>query len=172
MKVYLDDTRLPPPGWVLTRTIDETIALLKTGTVIELSLDHDLSTKETGYEVLRWIEIKVITEDFKPPIMHVHSQNPVGKKRMESAIDSIHNVVNETQKVRTNRGALYWKSCGCEAFEEEIHCRYCSRTYYCDSCGWKGPYPRIIDGEVLGAIELCPVCNKSANAKDEGEEDL
>lgn len=91
MKVYLDDERIAPPGWVQVRWPDEAIALLNTGEVCELSLDHDLGddVRGTGYDVLRWIEEQVVCRQFVPPIMHVHSANPPARARMEAAILSI-----------------------------------------------------------------------------------
>jgi hypothetical protein len=41
-RVFLDDRRPAPDGWTLVRWPDEVIALLETGAVEELSLDHDL----------------------------------------------------------------------------------------------------------------------------------
>ncbi|MFZ6733611.1 cyclic-phosphate processing receiver domain-containing protein [Undibacterium sp. Ji42W] len=41
MKVSLDDERVTPNGWTRTYWPGDTIALLKTGEVIYLSLDHD-----------------------------------------------------------------------------------------------------------------------------------
>ena len=54
MKVYLDDERAAPAGWVDVRWPEEVIELLKTGNVTELSLDHDLGDDGhgTGYDVL------------------------------------------------------------------------------------------------------------------------
>jgi hypothetical protein len=42
LKADLDDTREAPDGWVRAYTPDEAIRLLETGTVEEISLDHDL----------------------------------------------------------------------------------------------------------------------------------
>ncbi len=42
MKVYLDDERPTPSGWISVRWPDEAIALLETGMVTDISLDHDL----------------------------------------------------------------------------------------------------------------------------------
>jgi len=42
VKVFLDDVREAPAGWIRCRTPDEVIVLLETGDVEELSLDHDL----------------------------------------------------------------------------------------------------------------------------------
>ena len=52
MRVFLDDERATPPGWVRTYWPDEVITLLKTGDVVELSLDHDLGDYLRGTEVL------------------------------------------------------------------------------------------------------------------------
>ena len=92
MKVYLDDERVAPEGWVQVRWPDEAIKLLKTGAVTHLSLDHDLGDDQrgTGYDVLLWIEQEVALYKFIPPdVMQVHSANPAGRKRMLAAIDSI-----------------------------------------------------------------------------------
>ena len=60
VRVFLDDERPAPAGWVRTRTAVETIEILNTGTVTELSLDHDLGEPEcvvgNGYYVLSWLE--------------------------------------------------------------------------------------------------------------------
>lgn len=92
MKVFLDDKRPAPKGWVRTYLIDETIALLKTGKVNELSLDHDLGDDKrgTGYDVVLWIEYEVATNGFKPPIILVHSDNPSAKQKMLAGIKAIY----------------------------------------------------------------------------------
>ena len=71
VKVYLDDCREAPEGWLRTRTARETINLLAmTGCVTHLSLDHDLGEDPSvgcGYDVLLWIEKAVAERDFSPP---------------------------------------------------------------------------------------------------------
>lgn len=91
MKVYLDDEREAPEGWIQTRWPDETIELLKTGEVTELSLDHDLGDDErgTGYDVVLWVEEQVATEGFEPPAMNVHSANSSARIKMEAGIAAI-----------------------------------------------------------------------------------
>jgi hypothetical protein len=89
MKVFLDDVRDSPEGWLRTYSVEGTIELLESGFVTELSLDHDLGTEETGYDVVKWIEEKVATEGFVAPEIRIHSANPVGRKRMEQGIESI-----------------------------------------------------------------------------------
>ena len=58
MKVYLDDERVAPAGWIQARWPDEVITLLASGEVTHLSLDHDLGDDDrgTGYDVVLWIE--------------------------------------------------------------------------------------------------------------------
>jgi len=91
MKVYLDDERVTPLGWIRVYWPDEAIALLKAGHVTDISLDHDLGDDErgTGYDVVLWIEEAVITRQFSPPKMTVHSANPSAREKMERGIDSI-----------------------------------------------------------------------------------
>ena len=91
MRVYLDDERDTPPGWVRTYWPEQTIALLATGAVTELSLDHDLGddARGTGYDVLLWIERAVAERGFVAPRLRVHSANPAARLRMRAAIEAI-----------------------------------------------------------------------------------
>lgn len=91
MKVFLDDERATPEGWVRVYWPDEAIALLQTGQVNEISLDHDLGDDDrgTGYDVLLWIEEAMRLRGFVPPRMHVHSANPAARVRMLAAVASI-----------------------------------------------------------------------------------
>ena len=92
MKVFLDDIREPPQGWVLVRTAHEAIAALATGKVTHISLDHDLGDDDkngTGYDVVLWIEEAVALRAFVPPALSIHSANVVGRQRMEAAIAEI-----------------------------------------------------------------------------------
>ena len=91
MKVYLDDLRSTPEGWVRVYWPDEAIELLKTGNVSIISLDHDLGDDErgTGYDVVVWIEEVVATKNFVPPEIKVHSANSSAREKMEAGIQSI-----------------------------------------------------------------------------------
>ena len=108
MKIYLDDDanyRITPDGWHRTFTSPETIELLKTEQVTHLSLDHDLGPLEagTGYDVVCWIEQMVVEKAFNfedaftPPIMTIHSANPVGRQKMQAAIQMIYHHFKVTQ---------------------------------------------------------------------------
>jgi len=91
MRVYLDDERKTPQGWVRVYWPEEAIELLQTGEVIEISLDHDLGDDErgTGYDVVLWIEEAVIINGFMPPKIYVHSANSSAREKMELGIESI-----------------------------------------------------------------------------------
>lgn len=91
MKVFLDDERQTPEGWKRVYWPEEAIELLKTNKVTEISLDHDLGDDErgTGYDVIRWIEMAVDMDDFKPPVIKVHSANTSARQKMELGIKSI-----------------------------------------------------------------------------------
>lgn len=92
MKIYLDDERKTPEGWIRVYWPEEAIKYLKSGKVTEISLDHDLGDDDhgTGYDVVLWIEEAVITQAFKPPKILVHSANPSAKQKMELGIRSIY----------------------------------------------------------------------------------
>jgi hypothetical protein len=91
MKIYLDDERPTPVGWIGVRWPDEVIAHLETGLVTDVSLDHDLGDDErgTGYDVVLWLEEAVALRGFVPPRMSVHSANSSARLKMEAGIRSI-----------------------------------------------------------------------------------
>lgn len=91
MKVYLDDLRPTPEGWVRVYWPDEAIEILKTGKVEVISLDHDLGNDErgTGNDVVLWIEEAVVTQGFIAPQIKVHSANSSARLKMEAGIRSI-----------------------------------------------------------------------------------
>ena len=101
MKVWLDDMRPAPTGWVHVRTPEEVIELLRGGGVEELSLDHDLgldvgARERTGYDVLLWLEREVAKGRMRPPaVLRVHSGNVAAVRRMEQAVESIRQLAGE-----------------------------------------------------------------------------
>lgn len=98
MKIYLDDERVAPEGWLQVRWPNEVITLLESGCVTHLSLDHDLGDDKrgTGYDVLQWIEQQVFASNFIPPQIIIHTANPPARKRMLEAVES-------TQRIIANR---------------------------------------------------------------------
>lgn len=91
MRVFLDDERPTPDGWQRTYWPSEVIALLQSGAVVELSLDHDLGddTLGTGYDVILWIEEAVALQGFNPPKISAHSANASAREKMLAGIQSI-----------------------------------------------------------------------------------
>lgn len=90
MKVYLDDIRKEPDGWVRAYNYYDAVELLDTGKVKEISLDHDLGdTNEremTGYDVALYIVQLMIDGKPYPKVIHVHSKNPVGAENIRNVI--------------------------------------------------------------------------------------
>jgi len=91
MRIYLDDERQTPEGWVRVYWPDKAIHYLESGEVTEISLDHDLGDDErgTGYDVVLWIEEAVATQAFKAPLIKVHSANSSARHKMELGIQNI-----------------------------------------------------------------------------------
>jgi hypothetical protein len=89
IKVFLDDERTAPVGWIRVTTAKNAIYLLKYGNVEIISLDHDLGTEDTGYDVILWIERKVAEDGMIPPKIKIHSANAGVYKKMILGVDSI-----------------------------------------------------------------------------------
>lgn len=105
MKLYVDDVRKCPDGWLVARTVEDAKLLLMRDDVEEVSLDHDMGacadctakgldtgdmkTPETtfaglcahalsGYDLVVWM----CDNERVPATVKLHSMNPVGRKRM------------------------------------------------------------------------------------------
>jgi hypothetical protein len=90
MKIWLDDERPMPTGFDChIKTAAEAIELLAAGGVTAISLDHDLGDDAaTGYEVACYIEQGAYYGTHSPIEVTIHSANPVGRERMEKAINN------------------------------------------------------------------------------------
>ncbi|MGE0191144.1 MAG: cyclic-phosphate processing receiver domain-containing protein [Planctomycetota bacterium] len=100
MKVYLDDERPTPAGWVGARWPEDAIRLLEAGGVTEISLDHDLGDDErgTGYTVLLWIEEAVATRGFVPPHIHINTANASARSKMLLGVASIERLARRSTR--------------------------------------------------------------------------
>jgi len=89
MKVWLDDLREGPPGWLHVTTAQEAINALRTKKVTQISLDHDLGAPEngTGYDVASFIEQESFMMTLPRLVWTVHTQNPVGRVKMTVALE-------------------------------------------------------------------------------------
>lgn len=98
MKLWHDDVRPAPDGWVWVKTNAEAQEILLRYVVLECSLDHDLggepdesvesmlqrgdSPNGSGLDLIRWM----IAKDCVPPKVFIHSWNPVGAQNMASEL--------------------------------------------------------------------------------------
>ena len=92
-KLYVDDERNTPEGWDRAYNVWEALFKLELLQYKELSLDHDLNSflgpyKElTGYDIVQWLVQRKLDGKYIPPIITIHSANPVGAKNMQELID-------------------------------------------------------------------------------------
>lgn len=103
MKLWHDDIQRPPDSsWTWARTNEIAMAFLSTKDIEEASLDHDLGLHDfdpdqpdadlsvspnahlqpDGYDLVTWM----VAAGVVPPKVTIHSWNPVGAKRMASAL--------------------------------------------------------------------------------------
>lgn len=111
VRLWHDDVRPPPQGWVWARTNDAAKTVLRYDNVVECSLDHDLGLEhlevpdewdddawdkvievansltdkhsETGLDLVLWM----IQNDRVPAEVRIHSWNPDGAKFMAAALN-------------------------------------------------------------------------------------
>lgn len=79
VRLWVDDERAAPDAsWLTARTVSQALSALSAGDVAEVSLDHDLGGDERGVQITDWMA----EHDAFPPVLHVHSANPVGREQM------------------------------------------------------------------------------------------
>lgn len=109
MKIFLDDDpirdSMVDDTWTIVRDPLRAIILITNpkNNVTEVSFDHDLAyfdptgKEVTGYDILKGLEEFYATmgsDYIAIPKMTIHSANPVGRKNMQAAIDSIERMRN------------------------------------------------------------------------------
>ena len=101
MKIFLDDERSTPEGWIRCFWPEEVITILQQDSVEIISLDHDLGddNRGTGYDVILWIEEQVFTNNYIPPRILVHSANSSAAQKMNNGIRTIENYVRDNLSV-------------------------------------------------------------------------
>jgi len=102
MKLWHDDIRIAPHGWVWATNNESAKAALETLKVTELSLDHDLGGRpgdhwltrgtadETGYDLVQWM----IDMGIFPQRINIHSLSASGGGRMLRALQAAHRESN------------------------------------------------------------------------------
>lgn len=90
MKIYVDDIRETPKGYIRTYSVKETIELIKLheNEIEEISLDHDAGDYGDDYiKILEWLEELKYVEGKEPcKLFYLHTGNPVGRERMRQII--------------------------------------------------------------------------------------
>jgi len=88
LKIWLDDKRVNPDGFVWIKSASEVIKILENDLIeIEyISFDHDLGQKLSGYNVAQEIEKLCFQKKIKCPDWNVHSANPTGKQNIIKAM--------------------------------------------------------------------------------------
>lgn len=93
MKLWIDDVRTPPDNdsdWVWVKTSKNAIEIIdKITSITEISFDHDLGGDDTTIPVVNHLEQLAYHIQITPCVMKIHSQNPVGRKNLQIAIDKI-----------------------------------------------------------------------------------
>lgn len=88
MKIFMDDIRSEPAGFTRTRSVNETLELIRQQAPEVLSLDNDLGDYAhdggDGFNVVNALAEWVFTEnlDFFPDTLILHTSNPVERENM------------------------------------------------------------------------------------------
>jgi hypothetical protein len=99
MKVWLDDERPAPSGWVHVKTAKDAIRLLCTNQVDSISLDNDLGEGQPeGKTVARIIEEGAFIGALAPVKVMVHSMNTPALREMLEAIKKAEEFWKLTEK--------------------------------------------------------------------------
>ena len=112
MRIWFDDIRRAPDGWVWARTVEQAkekfkMAAILREVVTHISLDHDLGLdyvdvdvyegrpeelwilagtgEETGQDLVKWM----IETNNLPANISIHSWNPDGAKRMAKFLNDV-----------------------------------------------------------------------------------
>lgn len=99
-KLFIDDERFPVgEDWVITRSsVAATYVICTFGIPNYISFDHDLGGEDTSVVFIKWLIEHILDNNLAlPPDFeyYVHSQNPIGKKNIESLMDSFIKFVKE-----------------------------------------------------------------------------
>ena len=74
MKLFLDDIRREPEGYVLVRSFEDCIFELGTKVYDTVSLDYALGERFTGLDVLKWM----VRNQKCPQKLNIHSTQAYG----------------------------------------------------------------------------------------------
>ena len=90
IKIWVDDVREVPEGYIGTKSVNETIMLIEKienegGKIGLFDLDHDLGDyAQFGGDAIKILDYLAENEKFYP--VKIHTANPVGRANMERMI--------------------------------------------------------------------------------------
>jgi hypothetical protein len=112
IRLYVDDIRKEPEGWVRAKTVTEAIRILDEQDVVEVSLDHDISMKvsvgygdsrpfaspETYEPVARFIRQMALAHlngggSFNINKVTLHTANAVGAEKMKAILAPVSQII-------------------------------------------------------------------------------
>ncbi len=105
IRIFLDDCRPCPDGYILAKNYIEMIKLLEEnkGQIEGISLDHDLGEDKSGYDVCKWM---VENDNYPEKFITIHSSNPIGVKNMMQLLDRY---APDTCDIRDKYGNYYYR---------------------------------------------------------------
>jgi hypothetical protein len=91
MKLWVDDIRPAPKGWVWAKSYSQARRLLEQNdwNFDTISLDHDLGGEKTGYDLLCKIEERVHEYVNYAPFIGVHTANMAVREKMHKVANKI-----------------------------------------------------------------------------------
>lgn len=98
MKLFIDDIRPIPEGWIGARNIGDAAFFMRNQTFTAISFDNDMGEEKEGADLANWLEQKLATgefskERFKNCVFTVHSSNPAACVRIEQALVKIRELI-------------------------------------------------------------------------------
>ena len=77
IKLYVDDIRACPEGWVPAKTVTEAIHILSTVDVSCVSLDHDIQCSSNGSVAVQRRKPHASKETFEAVALHIKALNTI-----------------------------------------------------------------------------------------------
>lgn len=93
------------PGMIWVKTVQAAISRLKSNSVRWISLDHDLGTTSTGYDVAKWIEERAYSGELFRLQWTVHSANVEGARLMRKALENADRYWSERDQMNRSQSS-------------------------------------------------------------------
>lgn len=86
-KLWVDDSRPAPAGWLLAETIADAVRHLATGEVTHVSLDYHLHGPEKGHAVAAWIREAAYDGRIPRLEWRTHTSDPSGAAHLRQLLE-------------------------------------------------------------------------------------